>query len=129
MLPPAGEALVSVAIEFLDAYTRGEMEIVVPDLFWAECGNVLWRAIRTRRCSQFVAENSFGRLRSYGFITAPTFDLIEQAFAIATTFERTVYDSLYVAVAAEYGIRLLTADEKLVSALGGKFPVKWLGTL
>jgi predicted nucleic acid-binding protein len=61
--------------------------------------------------------------------TIPTQALLEQAFVIATTFDCTVYDSLYAALAVDAKAQLITADEKLVNALAAHLPVKWLGSI
>ncbi len=45
------------------------------------------------------------------------------------TFDRTVYDSLYVALAVDSKAELVTVDEKLANALAARLPVKWLGAL
>ena len=50
-----------------------------------------------------------------------------QALQIAVVCDRSFYDSLYVALALSTGTELITADERLVSALGSRFPVRWLG--
>jgi predicted nucleic acid-binding protein len=42
-------------------------------------------------------------------------------------FDRTVYDSLYVALAVHSKTQLITADERLANSLAAHFPVKWLG--
>jgi predicted nucleic acid-binding protein len=47
---------------------------------------------------------------------------------IALDFDRTVYDSAYIALAVATGSELITADERLVNALGSRFPVRWLGS-
>lgn len=60
--------------------------------------------------------------------TLPSATFIEQAFAIASAFDRTVYDSLYVSVAVDLRAQLITADEKLANALAAHLPVKWLGS-
>jgi predicted nucleic acid-binding protein len=52
-----------------------------------------------------------------------------EAFAIATKFDRTFYDSLYVALAVDFKAELVTADERLANALAAYFPVKWLGAI
>jgi predicted nucleic acid-binding protein len=55
--------------------------------------------------------------------------LLEEAFSIALTFDRTVYDSLYVALAVRLKADLVTADERLANALAAHLPVKWLGAM
>jgi len=55
--------------------------------------------------------------------------LLDRAFDIATAFERTVYDCLYVALAVQSHAQLVTADERLANSLAACFPVKWLGAI
>jgi predicted nucleic acid-binding protein len=129
VLPSAGEELVSEAVHLLDLNALGQTVLLVPDLFWAECGNVLWRAVRTGRCSKAVSESGLATLKAHNLITIATATLVEKAFTIATTFHCSVYDSLYVALAVEFGLQLVTADQKLSNALAGRFPVKWLGAI
>jgi predicted nucleic acid-binding protein len=126
-LPVENEKLVSEAVDLLDLHTLGKTELLVPDLFWTECGNVLWNAVRKGRCSKPIAERGLATLKAYNLITIASVALIKRAFEIAYSFDRTVYDSLYVALAVEHGIELVTADLKLVNALAIRFPVKWLG--
>ena len=47
---------------------------------------------------------------------------------MALSFQRTVYDAIYVALAITSGRPLLTADEKLANALAAHFPIRWLGS-
>jgi predicted nucleic acid-binding protein len=54
---------------------------------------------------------------------------LEEAFSIAATFDRSVYDSLYVALAARLKAELVTADDRLANALAANLPVKWLGSI
>ncbi len=64
-LPVANEALVSEAQQMLDAHSRGELHFLVPDLFWAELGNVLWKAVgvgRTSRAASRVLTGQVARL-------------------------------------------------------------------
>ena len=49
--PPADETLLEEALDLLGRYTKGEVRFIVPDLFWPEFGNILWKAMRQGRCS------------------------------------------------------------------------------
>jgi predicted nucleic acid-binding protein len=129
VLPPSGETFVDRALGLLDQHGKGDLQIVVPDLFWAETANILWKAVRYGRGSKTWAESSLATLKASRLVTVPTDGLVEAALTIAMTFHRTVYDSLYVALAQELGMVLITADEKLANAVAGHCPVKWLGAL
>ncbi len=128
-LPAAGETLAEEALQLLRDYTDGQIRLIVPDLFWAEFANLLWKAVRLGRCSKTSAERAIQSMRSCNLPTVASATLVEEAFAIAHTFDRSVYDSLYVAVAVASKARLVTADERLARALAAHLPVKWLGAL
>ena len=128
-LPPSGEPLAVEALRLLAGYAKGQFRFAVPDLFWAECGNILWKAVRQGRWSRSVAEKAIRTLKDRSFPTTSSLDLLEEAFSIAATFDRTVYDSLYVALAVRLKADMVTADERLANALAAHLPVKWLGAV
>jgi predicted nucleic acid-binding protein len=66
-------------------------------------------------------------LEELGLTTVSSRPLLRSAVAIALAFNRSVYDSTYVALAVESNVPLITADERLVNALSARFPVRWLG--
>ena len=117
------------ALGLLARYRAKEFDLVVPDLFWAEFGNILWKAVRRGRCTRNAAETSIAALKDLDLTTFPCQGLVEQAFNIAAGFDRTFYDRIYVALAIESRAQLITADEKLANALAAHLPVKWLGAL
>ena len=129
ILPTQNEELVSEAVDLLERHTIGRTQLLVPDLFWVECANVLWKSIRKGRCSKADAQTGLAKLKAYTIITVSSANLIERAFANSVSYGCSVYDSLYVALAADLGIPLVTADQKLVNALAVSFPVKWLGAI
>jgi len=127
LLPAAGEGLLEQANRLAALHVRRELQLLAPDLIQAEIGNVLWKAVRRNRISQAEAENSLRQFTALSIQVVPTSDLLVQALRIAVTFERSFYDSLYVALAMSTKTELITADERLVNALGSRFPVRWLG--
>ncbi len=128
-LPAKGETLIEEAFRLLRQYTKGEVRLVVPDLFWAELGNLLWRAMRQGRCTKATAESALASLKDRKLPTVSTLALLDLALGIATAFDRTVYDSLYVALALHSKAQLVTADERLANALAAQLPVKSLGAM
>ena len=129
VLPLSGEPLTTEALELLDRFAKRKVDFLVPDLFWVELGNVLWKAARTSRCAPQDAEAALLALRSRNLPTISSDGLLEQALSIALTFDRTMYDSIYVALAVQSHCDLITADERLANALAAHLPVKWLGAI
>jgi predicted nucleic acid-binding protein len=128
VLPLSGP-LTTEALELLDRFAKRKVDFLVPDLFWVELGSVLWKAARTGRCTPQDAEAALSALRSRNLPTISSDGLLEQTLSIALTFDRTMYDSIYVALAVQAHCDLITADERLANALAAHLPVKWLGSV
>lgn len=127
MLPAKAELLRPEAYRLLDAYGAGDINLVVPDIFWAECGNIVWIAVRQQRFGRDEAEIAILSMMNRSIPTVSSATLLPKAVSIAFDFGRSVYDSLYVALAVRSRIQLITADERLANALAAHLPVKWLG--
>ena len=128
-LPEDREALVSEALALLDKYDREEVQFVVPDLFYVETASAIWKAVRAGRVSRAFGDQALDLLTQREFPTVPSLKFLDSAFEIATAYGRTVYDSLYVALAMQSNAQLITADERLANSLAARFPVKWLGAI
>lgn len=128
-LPAAGEPLTREAEDLLSSCLREQIRLCVPDLFWAELGNLLWKAVVQRRITQEHAEKSIAKAIQLQLSVLRAVDLISHAVVLALASDRSVYDSLYIAAAMSRGVEFLTADERLVNAIGARFPVRWLGAV
>jgi predicted nucleic acid-binding protein len=128
-LPAQHEELVPQAEDLLASYRRSEIRFLVPDLFWAELANVLSKAVQRGRISTERAASALSLVGDLGIPSVPSSDLLPQALFLAMSHDRTVYDSLYVALAVQSKSEMITADERLANALAAKLPVKWLGAL
>ena len=128
-LPASAEPLRRQALTLLDSYRSGQLRFVVPDLFWSELVNVFWKAFRQGRWEQSDAENALRLARERKFPTLPAIDLLDRALQIAMAFDRSVYDSVYIATALATSSELVTSDERLANAVAAKLPVKWLGAI
>lgn len=129
VLPAREEPFAAEALELLEDYVAGQVRFFVPDLFWAELGNILWKSARLRRLSAPAAETSLRSISERAFPTVPSLGLLEDAFALALAFDRTVYDAIYVALAVRLKSQLITADQALARALAPQLPVKQLGSI
>jgi predicted nucleic acid-binding protein len=128
-LPSTEESFVPQAQRLLESYSRGEIRFMVPDLFWAELGNVMWKAVRSGRISPANALLALGLVNDLSIPVFASADLLPEALRIALAHQRTVYDCLYVALAVQSAVQLITADDRLANALAAHLPVKWLGSL
>lgn len=128
-LSPSHESHTGEALALFERFVDGDVRFSVPDLFWAELGSAFWKAVRLGRFSRTSAETALSDLRNRDLLVYPIAPLLDEAFHIATLYDRSVYDSLYVALAVKTKQQLLTADERLANALAAHFPVKWLGAV
>ncbi len=127
LLPSAGETFVSEANRLADLHVQRKARLKAPDLIWSELGNILWMAVRTARTSRADAHSSLIHFSALAVDITPAKDLWAPAFQIATIYDRTFHDSLYVALALHVNAELVTADEQVANALASRFPVTWLG--
>ena len=127
-LPSVAEPHANEAKELLSAYDRGQVGFSAPDVFWPELGNVLWKAVQRTRISVAHAEVAVSQAQSLTIRSLPSVQLLPVALKIAVAHKRAIYDSLYLAAALTIREDFVTADEKLVNALGARYPIRWIGS-
>jgi predicted nucleic acid-binding protein len=128
-LPEKDETLVTPARQLLGDYLRNDVQFMVPDIFWPEFGNIMWEAAQVKRITSDRAFSGLTLLQGLKIPTYPSSDFLDEALQISLVHGRTLYDSLYVALAARTKTNLITADERLANALAAHLPVKWLGAV
>jgi len=128
VLPEIEEGLVPQAVRLLDLAAKSRVDFIAPELFWAEIGSVFSKAVRRGRWREQDAIESTAKLQSFAISTASNLPLLAAALKIALDHNQSVYDAIYVSLAMERRSELVTADERLVNALGARFPVRWLGS-
>ncbi len=102
--------------------------LAVPDLFYIECTNVLWKHVRRLGYSAATAQKDLIDLRKLSLQSISTASLMADALKIALARSITAYDACYVALAQQLGIPCITADEKLARLLASaSYNVRWLG--
>jgi predicted nucleic acid-binding protein len=125
----AREEFADHAKALLDRRTAGEILMLVPDLFWLEISSALCKAMRRNKCTSGEANQALGEIQQLPLQTVSSTKLVNSAQQIALQYGRSIYDSVYVALARSARSELVTADEKLANAVAAHLPVKWLGAI
>ena len=102
-------------------------KLLVPDLFFIECANVLWKRVRRWEYPEEMARRNLSDLRRLALYATPTRDLAERALEIACSHGITTYDACYVALSEVARAPLFTADVRLRDRLANQFNVLLLG--
>lgn len=89
----------------------------VPDLFYIESANVLWKYVRAGLYPATKVSADLATLKNLPLQVISTGDLMDDAFNIAFNYNISAYDASYVALSQQTGTTLLTLDKKLVKAL------------
>ena len=100
----------------------------VPDLFFIECANILWKYVRRFDYPAETAQQDVIDLIRLPLQSVSTAALASDALALAIEYDSTAYDAAYVALAWRLSLPLITADEALVRRFAGADPdVRFLG--
>jgi len=97
-------------------------QLHVPTLFDIEFANTLWKKIQRGELSRLDADTIMSQHSLLPLVRCAESSLLVSAFDLANQTQRTVYDSLYLALAIQIGARMVTADQRLQNALTG---TKW----
>jgi predicted nucleic acid-binding protein len=98
--------------------------LFVPDLFFIECANILWKRVQRGEYPKEVAYESLADLNALELHSTPTAVLIGRAIEIACLYGITACDACYVALSERNNAPLITADFRLARTLsGGPFSI------
>ena len=96
-------------------------DYVAPDLLFAETANTIWKKVRRKELTVDEGRRLVADMGRVAVETVSCRALAEDAHALANATGRTVYDCMYVALAARLNTQSITADDRLEAALR-KFP-------
>jgi predicted nucleic acid-binding protein len=106
--------------------------LLVPDLFFPEVGNILWKRVRRGEDTPAIVKQTLAEFNTVPLEIYDSQPLTPAALEIALQNNRTVYDSLYLALAILNQCSMVTADLKLFNALAGSSfanNIVWVETL
>jgi predicted nucleic acid-binding protein len=128
-LPADQEQYTAEAASIYRMHQENKVRFLVPDVFWVEVANVFWKTSRRGLWTAIQARTALDDLRTLQFDSIESRHLLSLAYTIATEFDRTLYDSVYIALAVTENCEMLTADERLAHATAARLPVRWIGTM
>jgi predicted nucleic acid-binding protein len=92
-------------------------ELAAPELLWSECANGLWRWVRRGVLSGRVAQARFVALRRAPIALTPAGELLDRALMLAVELSHPVYDCVYLALALQRGMQVVSADRRFVNVV------------
>jgi predicted nucleic acid-binding protein len=105
--------------------------LIAPSLIFPEVANVLWKKVRSKELVEEEAREIYSAFQRFDLMIYPSEDIIDEAWSIAFTCNRTIYDSIYLALAIGTDSVFVTADHKFYRALSRQYEkhMKWVGDL
>jgi predicted nucleic acid-binding protein len=89
------------------------LELVAPDLVYAEAGNAVLKRVRMRQLEAPIARRMVADIATIALQPVPSQVLLKDAMGVAISAGITVYDALYLALAVRLETQLVTADARL----------------
>jgi predicted nucleic acid-binding protein len=112
----------------LNSYQSGRASFHAPDILPTELANTIWKKQLFQDLTEADAKDILLAFRRLEVTLVPAMVLLDDAYKLAITHRRSVYDALYLALSLREKCPLVTADEKFVNALTGfHSQVIWVG--
>lgn len=94
-----------------------DYELLVPDFFFPEIGNILSQRIRRGEMTLELAQNDLIVLMGGDLQICSSEPKMPMALEIAVRVDQAVYDCVYLALAVANQCQMVTADERFYNAL------------
>jgi len=98
---------------------RAAERLVAPELWVAECANILWKKVRRGELSAEQALAAAELLEAAGVEVMAGEPALSQVVRLTTTLDHPAYDCVYLALAADNGWAMVTGDDRLLERLRG----------
>jgi predicted nucleic acid-binding protein len=100
---------------------KGE-RLIVLDLAFAEVANTIWKRYHRRLATLAETRQFLEALLRSPVHVEPAMRLLAPALEIASKYDRSIYDTLFVALAQDLRLVAVTADEPLHRVVHADFP-------
>lgn len=121
---------VAEARHLRSALLTRSVELVAPDIIWAEVCQSLARAVRRGRVDRDAARAVVDDLVEVRPLVMDSAVDLRDAMRVALAVGVSAYDAQYLALGAQLGQPVITADRRMLDqGLAHGFEVAWLGDL
>ena len=122
------EVLTDKSLVLLEHWTSSSIQVIAPTFLFIEVSNMIWKKQRANQITPDEGEQLVVNLLNLNIPTVEGEPFLERAYQIARHYDRTVYDSLYLAVAEGLGASFVSADQRLCNSVGSSLTfVQYLG--
>lgn len=90
--------------------------LIAPDWLLIEAASTFWKKVKRSELLELHAADHLRNMPEYFSRLFPSLPLIDAALTLSFRLRHPVYDCLYLALAQRQSCRLVTADEKFLSA-------------
>ena len=120
---PESEKAIKMLIDYID----GKIAFVAPKIWHYEIANIFNKSVSTQRLTEVEGQSAFNALQALE-IEFVEFPSPIEAYKLARKYQRSVYDSFYLAVAEQLGIEFWTGNRKLYISVKERLPfIRWIG--
>ena len=110
------EEATSQADALLDDFLAGKLELLTPTLFDYEITNALRVAVPRQRLSEQDAAAALADFAQYTIVRYDFTGIASLTFHLSGQYQRSAYDSAYLALAQSQGVWFFTGDKRLFNA-------------
>ncbi len=113
------ESLTDKALAVRRDWELSLVDLIAPELMLVEISNIIWKKQRSNLITEEEGTSAIANLLALEIPTPVDREtILPRAYSLATFFDRTVYDAIYLALAEKMGAKLITADLRLYNAVG-----------
>ncbi len=98
---------------------------LVPDTFFSECVNVLWKKVARKQLAEQEAVEALALLTQIEMQVFDTKPLMPHALLLAMQLNHPAYDCFYLGLAEQQGTPLITADKRLFTRCQQPDAARW----
>lgn len=102
---------------------------LVPDTFFSECLNVLWKKVARKQLAEQEAIEALALLTKIEVQVFDTKPLMPTALPLAMQLNHPAYDCFYLALAEQQSAPLITADKRLFTRCQQPDATRWAGCI